>query len=48
MWITDNSATLHVTLRKDFFTSQTFGDFGVLKMGNDGVSKVIILGNVCL
>ncbi|RDX66440.1 hypothetical protein CR513_54790, partial [Mucuna pruriens] len=32
-------ATLHVTLRKEFFTSYTSGDFGVLKMGNDGVTK---------
>ncbi|RDX62608.1 hypothetical protein CR513_59041, partial [Mucuna pruriens] len=33
MWIIDSSATLHVTPRNEFFTS---GDFGVLKMGNDG------------
>nr|KYP44187.1 Retrovirus-related Pol polyprotein from transposon TNT 1-94 [Cajanus cajan] len=46
MWIVDSGATLHVTSRKEFFTSYTFGDFGLLKMGNDGVSKVI--GDVCL
>ena len=28
--------------------SYTSGDFGVLKMGNDGVSKVIGIGDVCL
>ena len=48
MWIIDSGATLHVTTRKEFFTSYTPGDFGVLKMGNDGVSKVIGVGNVCL
>ena len=48
MWIVDSGATLHVTPRKDFFTSYTSGDFGVLKMGNDGVSKVIGVGDVCL
>ncbi|RDX60738.1 hypothetical protein CR513_61094, partial [Mucuna pruriens] len=40
MWIIDSGATLHVTPRKEFFTSYTLGDFRVLKMGNNGVSKV--------
>ncbi|RDX61371.1 hypothetical protein CR513_60407, partial [Mucuna pruriens] len=35
----NRGATLHVTPRKEFFTSYTAGDFGVLKMGNDGVTK---------
>ncbi|RDX82009.1 hypothetical protein CR513_37250, partial [Mucuna pruriens] len=48
MWIIDSGATLHVTLRKEFFTSYILGDFGVLKMGNDGVTKVIDVGDVCL
>ncbi|WVZ18911.1 hypothetical protein V8G54_006233 [Vigna mungo] len=48
MWIIDSCATLHVTSRKEFFTSYTPGGFGVLKMGNDGVSKVIGVGDVHL
>ncbi|RDX66525.1 hypothetical protein CR513_54696, partial [Mucuna pruriens] len=48
MWIIDSGTTLHVTPRKEFFTSYTSGDFGVLKMGNDGVTKVIGVGDVCL
>ena len=48
MWIIDNGVTLHVTPRKEFFTSYTYGDFGMLKMGNDGVSKVVGIGDVCL
>jgi len=48
MWIIDSDATLHVTTRKEFFTSYTSGDFGVLKMGNDGESKVIGVGDVFL
>ncbi|RDX73198.1 hypothetical protein CR513_47218, partial [Mucuna pruriens] len=48
MWIIDSVATLHVTPRKKFFTSYTSSDFGVLKMGNDGVTKVIDVGDVCL
>ncbi|RDY07894.1 hypothetical protein CR513_07940, partial [Mucuna pruriens] len=49
-FVSDESigATLHVTSRKEFFTSYTVGDFGVLKMGNDGVTKVISVGDVCL
>ena len=45
MWIIDSGATLHVTVRNEFFTSYTPGDFGFLKMGNDGVSKVIGVGD---
>ncbi|RDY05691.1 hypothetical protein CR513_10436, partial [Mucuna pruriens] len=41
MWIIDSGATLHVTSRKEFFTSYIVGDFGVLKMGNDSVTKEI-------
>ena len=48
MWIVDSGATLHVTPRKDFFTSYTSSEFRVLKMGNDSVSKVIGVGDVCL
>ncbi|RDX62257.1 hypothetical protein CR513_59428, partial [Mucuna pruriens] len=43
MWIIDSGATLHVTPRKEFFTSYT----SMLKMGNDGVTKVISVGDVC-
>ena len=48
MWIIDSGVTLHVTVINEFFTSYTPGNFGVLKMGNDGVSKVIGVGDVCL
>lgn len=48
MQIIDNGAMLHVTSRKDFFISYTFGDFGALKTGNDSVSKVIGIDGVCL
>ena len=47
-WIIDSGATLHVTAKKEFFTSYTPGDFGVLKMGHDDVSEVIGVGDVCL
>ena len=47
-WVFDTGASLHVTPRKEYFTSYTSGDFGVLKMGNDDLSKVIGIGDVCL
>jgi len=37
MDIIDSGATLHITPRKEFITSITIGDFGVLKMSHDGV-----------
>ncbi|KAF2315489.1 hypothetical protein GH714_039930 [Hevea brasiliensis] len=47
-WVFDNGASFHVTSRKEFFTSYTPRDFGVLKMGNDVMSKVVGPGTVCL
>ena len=48
MLIIDSGVTLHITVRKEFFTSYTLGDFRVLKMGNNRVSKVIGVDDVCL
>ncbi|VFQ68282.1 unnamed protein product [Cuscuta campestris] len=47
-WVIDSGAAFHVTSRKDFFTSYTPGDYGVLKMGNDGRSQVVGIGVVVL
>ncbi|KAF2305897.1 hypothetical protein GH714_008746 [Hevea brasiliensis] len=47
-WVFDSDASFHVSSRKEFFTSYTPGDFGVLKMVNDGMSKVVSTGTVCL
>lgn len=47
-WVIDSGASLHVTSRKEFFTSYTPGDYGVLKMGNDGLAQVVGVGDVCL
>ena len=47
-WVVDSGATLHVTPRKEFFTSFRYGDFGSLKMGNNGIAKVVGIGDVCL
>ena len=47
-WVIDTGASLHVTSKKEFFTSNTSGDFGVSKMGNDGLVKVVGTRDVCL
>lgn len=47
-WVVDTGASLHVTSKKEFFSSYIPGDFGILRMGNDGVSKVVGMGDVCL
>lgn len=48
MWIIDNGGTIYVTQRNELFTSYPSSEFGVLKMGNGGVSEVIDFGDVCL
>jgi transposase InsO family protein len=47
-WVIDSGASTHVTSRQHFFTSYTAGDFGTVKMGNDGLAKIIGIGDVCL
>ncbi|CAL1397307.1 unnamed protein product [Linum trigynum] len=47
-WVVDSGATIHVTSKREFFSSYTQGDFGVVRMGNGNLSKVIGKGEVCL
>ena len=44
----DSGASIHATSQKDFFTTYTLGDLGAVKMDNDGLVKVIGIGDVCL
>ena len=44
---TNNGVTLHITLRNELFISYTSGNFEIL-MGNDGVSKMVSVGDVYL
>ena len=46
-WMIDSDAYIHCTHMRDFFLSYTV-DFLVVKMGNDGASKVIGMRYVCL
>ncbi|KAD5318290.1 hypothetical protein E3N88_18236 [Mikania micrantha] len=47
-WVVDSGATCHVTSKRDFYTSYTPGDFGIFKMGNSGLSKIVGVGDICL
>ncbi|KAK8487100.1 hypothetical protein V6N11_084446 [Hibiscus sabdariffa] len=47
-WMIDTGTSTHITSRRDFFTSYTLGDYGVLKMGNYGLVPVTGIGDVSL
>ncbi|CAH1430673.1 unnamed protein product [Lactuca virosa] len=47
-WVVNSGATCHVTSQRDFYTSYTPGDFGNVKMGNNGLSKIVGVGDICL
>lgn len=47
-WVIDSGATCHITSQRDYYSSYTPGDFGDVKMGNNGLSKVVGIGDICL
>ncbi|GJW74762.1 putative RNA-directed DNA polymerase [Tanacetum coccineum] len=47
-WILDSGATCHVATRKEYFSSYTPGDFGVVRMGNTGLSRIAGIRDICL
>ncbi|CAN1310533.1 Retrovirus-related Pol polyprotein from transposon TNT 1-94 [Linum perenne] len=47
-WVIDSGASFHVTSRYDFFSSYTSGDYGCVRMGNDGASKIVGMGDIHL
>ena len=44
----DSDASFHVTPHGDFFVSYKIGDFGNVKMGNSGASKIVDIGDIFL
>nr|GEZ05041.1 retrovirus-related Pol polyprotein from transposon TNT 1-94 [Tanacetum cinerariifolium] len=40
-WIFDSGAKCHVATRKEYFSSYTPGDFGVVRMGNTWLSRIL-------
>jgi hypothetical protein len=44
MWIVDTTASFHITHHRDFFSSYTSGNFGWVRMENEGCK--LLLKNV--
>ena len=47
-WVIDYGASFQVTSHSDLFTSYRTGDFGNVRIGNSGVSKIVSIGDVFL
>ena len=47
-WVIDSCASFHVTSHSDLFTSYRTGDFGNVRMRNNGVSKIVSIGDIFL
>ncbi|GJU02467.1 putative RNA-directed DNA polymerase [Tanacetum coccineum] len=47
-WILDSSATCHVATQKDYYSSYTPGDSGVVRMGNTRLSRIDGIRDICL
>ncbi|GJR71007.1 putative RNA-directed DNA polymerase [Tanacetum coccineum] len=47
-WILESGATCYVATRKYYYSSYTPGDFGVVRMGNTGLSRIAGIGDICL
>ena len=47
-WVIDSSASFHITSHSDFFTSYRTCDFGNVRIGNSGVSKILSIGDIFL
>ena len=43
-----STVTIHATSHKEFFSSYTLGNLGVVKMGNNKISKTIGKGYIIL
>ena len=48
IWVLDSGLSLHLTPGKSKFPNYTVGDYGHVKMGNDGACKIVGIGNVWL
>lgn len=47
-WVFDSGASFHVTPHGNSFSTYSSGDFGNVKMGNSGASKIVGIGDICL
>ena len=47
-WVVDSGASFHLNPKRECFSSYTTNDYGYARMGNDGESRIVGIGNVCL
>ena len=47
IWVLDSGLSLHLTPGKSKFPNYTVGDYGHVKMGNDGSCKIVGVCSVC-
>lgn len=47
-WVVDSGATTHASSHRDLFSTYTPGNYGSVKMGNDGLAQVVGIGDICL
>ena len=44
----DSSVSFHVTTYRDYFISYVNGDYGHVRIGNEGASKIVGIRDICL
>lgn len=47
-WVIDSGAICHVVIRRDFYSSYTSRDYGVIRIGNARLSMIVDIREVCL
>ena len=47
-WVVDSGASFHLTPKRECFSSYTTGDYGYVKMGDNGACKIVGIGSVYL
>ena len=47
-WVIDSGASFFITAHHDYFTFYISGDYGHVRMGNEGVSKIVSIKYICL
>ena len=47
-WVANSTTSYHVTPRRDFYTSYITGDFGQVRIGNQGIARVVGIGDIWL
>ena len=47
-WIVDSGASFHCVPKKEYFSTYRVDDYGTIKMGNNSVSQMVGIGDICI